>query len=176
MYKIGDMIVYEGSQSVCKVSDIAAFDFRGLNENRLYYVLKPMHQDCVIYNPVDNTDTLMRLVITKDEAEKLIDMIPHMEVQEVQLEARPFQEAKQVAQYYESIIKTRDCADLIKLVISIYERKQALLKHDRHLGSMEATVMKRAEDMLYDELAVALDIPKERVQEHIETRVNAIRS
>ncbi len=172
MYKIGDMIVYEGSQSVCRVSDIAALDFRGGNENRLYYVLKPMHQNCVIYNPVDNADALMRPVITRAEAEKLIEGIPQMNVAEMSVAARPFQEGKQAAQYYESIIRTRDCANLIKLVMSIYEKKQSLAKHDRHIGSMEAAAMKRAEDMLFDELAVALDIPKERVQQYIGARID----
>ena len=29
-------------------------------QSRLYYILKPMHQDCVIYNPVDNVGALIR--------------------------------------------------------------------------------------------------------------------
>lgn len=171
MYKIGDMIVYEGSCSVCKISDIAAFDFRGSDEDRLYYVLKPLHQDCVIYNPVDNAEALMRPIITKDEAQDLIDRIPEMDVMQTSLGARRFQEAKQIAQHYESIIKGRDCASLIGLVMSINDRKQSLAKQDRHIGSMEASTMKRAENMLFDELSVALSIPREDVRQYIETRI-----
>lgn len=173
MYKIGDMIVYEGSCSVCMISDIAAFDFRGSDEGRLYYVLKPLHQDCVIYNPVDNAEALMRPIITKDEAQQLIDSIPEMDVVKTDLNTRRFQEAKQIAQHYEAIIKARDCASLIGLVMSIYSRKQSLAKQDRHIGSMEASTMKRAENMLFDELSVALDIPKEDVRQYIETRIQA---
>ena len=95
-----------------------------------------------------------------------------MGVTEMNVGGRPFQEGKQAAQYYESIIRTRDCANLIKLVMSIYEKKQSLAKNDRHIGSMEATAMKRAEEMLFEELAVALDIPKERVQKYIEARID----
>lgn len=173
MYKIGDMIVYEGSCSVCMISDIAAFDFLGSDEDRLYYVLKPLRQDCVIYNPVDNADAMMRPIITKDEAQQLIDGIPEMDVTKTNLGVRRFQEAKQIAQHYESIIKERDCASLIGLVMSIQDRKQSLAKQDRHIGSMEASTMKRAENMLFDELSVALSIPKEDVRLYIESRIRA---
>jgi len=174
MYKVGDMIVYEGSHSVCRVSDIAAFDFRGTKEDRLYYVLKPLHQDCVIYNPVDNEDALMRPVITKDEAERLIDGIPAMSAAEAGSDARRFQDTKQIAQQYGSIIKGRDCESLIGLVLSIYGRRDTLAKQDRHIGSIETSTMKLAENMLFDELSVALGIPKDSVQGYIETRIGAM--
>lgn len=171
VYKIGDMIVYEGSDSVCRVSDVATFNFGGAGGDRLYYVLKPIHQDCVIYNPVDNAAAFSRPVITKDEAERIIDGIPGMETSEADSGIHSNHEAKQTAVYYESIIKTRDCADLIRLVMSLNKKKESMAKNDRHIGSIETTAMKRAESALFDELSVALDIPKEGVSQYIEARV-----
>ena len=170
MYKIGDLIVYEGSSNVCRVSDITKLD-QG-DQDRLYYVLRPLHEDCVIYNPVDNTTALMRPVISHAEAERLIDMIPEMEAGGAGAqEASNFQEAKQIAQHYESVIKARDCAGLMKLTMSIYEKKQVRAKNDRGIGSVEASAMRRAEEMLFGELSVALDIPRDHVRNYIETRL-----
>ena len=172
MYKIGDLIVYEGSSNVCRISDIARLD-QG-DQSRLYYVLKPLHEDCVIYNPVDNTASLMRHVISKDEAERLIDTIPEMDFTEMGAEPYNIQEAKQIAQHYESVIKTRDCARLMKLTMSIYEKKQLRAKSERSIGSVEASAMRRAEEMLFGELSVALDIPREHVPGYIEDRLSRI--
>lgn len=175
MYKIGDLVVYEGSNCICRVSDIAPLDFQGADNSRLYYVLKPLHQDCVMYNPVDNTNALMRLVITKDEAEKLIDAIPEMEELETVENGgttHSFQQNKQSVQRYESIMKTRDCANLIKLTMFLHRKKDFQAKIDRNIGSVDNTTMKRAEGMLFDELSIALDIPKESVPQYIENRIS----
>ncbi len=42
----------------------------------------------------------------------------------------------------------------------------------RQFGQVDARFMKRAEDMLYGELSVALDIPKDQVQAYIGRRVH----
>lgn len=170
MFEIGDMIVYEGSNSVCRVSDITGLAGQG-DGDRLYYVLKPLQQDCVIYNPVDNTQVFMRPVITREEAERLIDTIPEMEDETASTTALRFQETKQIAQHYDAIIKTRDCARLMQLTKSIYRKKQAWAKSNRSLGAVEAAAMKRAEEVLFGELSVALEIPRERVQTYIEARI-----
>ena len=175
MYGIGDLIVYEGSNCVCRIDGITKLDIEGADKNRLYYVLKPLRQDCVIYNPVDNETAFMRPVITKDEAERLIDAIPEMKAMEINSrseETNRFLEVREIAMQYEVIIKTRDCAKLLELTKSIYEKKQFLTEHNRKFGSVEATAMKRAEDMLFDEMSVALGIPKEGVQKYIEESVN----
>lgn len=173
MYDIGDLLVYGGSSSVCKVSDIADFDFQGNGEKKQYYVLKPLRENCVIYNPVDNTGVFMRPVISRDEAEKLIDMIPELDVSDVGTEASDMHEAKLLAQHYESMIKSRDCKTLVKLTKSIYEKKQQMAKKNRDIGSVESSSMKRAEKALFEELSVALDIPCDGVPKYIKARLVA---
>jgi CarD family transcriptional regulator len=166
-YQVGDLIVYGGSNCICSVSNITEMGFPGTDKIRLYYVLKPLYQNCVIYNPVDNKDVLMRPVITKDEAEKLIDMIPGMNTE-------PYQgsELRQITEHYESILQTHDCEKLIELTMSIYAKKQFLLDRKRNFGALEETFMKRAEEMLFGELSVALDIPKNQVKAYIAERVD----
>lgn len=173
MYGIGDLLVYEGSGCICKVSDIAGFDFQGNGESRLYYVLKPLLKECVIYNPVDNDSVFMRPVISKDEALKLIDTIPEMDASDVSVDTPNFQEARRIAQHYESIIRSRDCAELLKLTMLIYEKKKAFAAKNREIGSVESASLKKAEGVLFEEFSIALGIPKDGVQKYIESRIGA---
>jgi CarD family transcriptional regulator len=165
MYSVGDLIIYGGSNCVCEITDITELDFSA-DKGRLYYVLKPLNQDGIIYNPVDNANILMRHVISKDAAEKLIDMIP-------EITAEPYQgsELKQINEYYESILRTRDCGQLITLTMSIYQKKHFLMQNNRKFSAQEEMFMKRAEEMLFNELAVALAIPKGQVKAYIAARV-----
>jgi CarD family transcriptional regulator len=166
-YKAGDLVVYGGSSCVCRIVKITRLDMPSADKEKLYYVLKPLNQDCVIYNPVDNTDILMRPIITRDNAQKLIDMIPG-------IKAEPYQsnELGETIEHYKSVIKTRDCAKLIVLAMNIYSKKELSMKHKRKFSSQEDMFRKQAEDMLFWELSVALDIPKEQVKSYITMRVS----
>ena len=80
MYQTGDLLIY-GSTGVCRVLSI---DRRqdyvdGIKQDKLYYRLKPLHQGGVIYTPVDNSKVVMRPVISREEAEALIDTIPTLQ-------------------------------------------------------------------------------------------------
>lgn len=171
MYKTGDLVVYEGSNSICEISRIDRFDFQGGDCDRLYYVLKPLREDCVIYNPVDNTDARMRPVMTRDEAERLIDTIPDLAQAESPTDGFPAQEAKQMAQHFESIIRTRDCARLLELTMSLYDKQRRQAACARTISPTEVSAKRRAEEMLFDELSIALGIPAEGVQKYIEVRL-----
>lgn len=59
--------------------------------------------------------------------------------------------------------------------MSIYNKKQFLEQQKKKFGKVDERFMKIAEEMLYGELSVALDIPKEKVQEYIALRVKDIK-
>lgn len=165
MYHVGDLICY-GDKGVCRVADIAEQDFSGTIKGKLYYTLRPLDQDGIIYTPVDNEKVFMRPVISKEEAEKLIDMIPS-------IQAEPYHSKviNQLAEHYNASIKTHDCVDLIELTMSLYAKKQEVKELKRKFGVVDERFMKRAEELLFSELAVALDIPKDKVSVYIESRV-----
>jgi CarD family transcriptional regulator len=166
-YQAGDLVIYGGSGCVCRIMEITRLDMPSVDKERLYYVLKPLHQGGVIYSPADNTDILMRPIITKDDAKKLIDMIPEIKVEPYQSNG-----LLETIEHYKSIIKTRDCAKLIELTMNIYSKKQYSIKHNRKFSAQEDMFMKQAEDMLFGELSVALDIPREQVKSYIAARVD----
>ena len=74
MYGIGDLIVYAG-EGVCRVEGIGVPPMTGVNKQRQYYTLKPLYREGMVYAPVD-TGVFMRPVISRDDADALIDRIP----------------------------------------------------------------------------------------------------
>lgn len=168
MYKIGDLILYGGT-GVCRIMDVATPDIPGIKKNKLYYVLKPLYQEYVIYSPVDNLKIFMRPIISASEADRLIDMIPT-----IQAEVYHSRVFSQLEEHYGALLKTHDCSDLLKLITSIYAKKQLMEQQKRKLGAMDVKYMKLAEELLFSELSAAFGISKDKVPDYIAARVNRI--
>lgn len=164
MYKINDVIVY-GKMGACEITDITTKRDANFKKNQLYYVLKPLNESCVIYIPV-NTRVFMRPIISAADAERLIDMIPTVDAG-----AYENLDAKQLARKYEAAIESRDCEELLKLTMSIHAKKEATEKRGRSFGQIDRKYMKQAEDLLFSEIASAVGIPMEKVQDYIASRI-----
>ena len=168
-YKPGDHIIY-GNTGVCRVESIITPDSkdskRVFDNTRCYYVLKPLYHTETIYTPTDNTKVFMRPVISKEEAERLIDLIPT-----IQAEAYHADSLQDLRNHYRSATESYDCSDLIELLMSIYLKKQYAEQQKRKFGEVDGKFMKQAEEMLYGEFSVALEIDKNEVQDYIAERV-----
>lgn len=74
MYKIGEKIIY-GKTGVCVVESIEEKTVPG--GKRPYYTLKPMYQqNNVIYAPADSDIIFMRPLISRENAERLVESVP----------------------------------------------------------------------------------------------------
>ncbi|MCI8809010.1 MAG: hypothetical protein HFF84_02585 [Oscillibacter sp.] len=167
MFQPGDMVVY-GSTGVCRVEDVSALEgAKGSDKNKKYYRLSPLQQDGVIYAPVDNAKVPMRPVISAEEAEALIDLIPSIDASACRA---PTLQA--LAQHYQSAVRSSDCRDLIGMMKSIYNKRRMVEAQKRHLGMVDERYMKQAERLLYGEFSVALGIPFDEVQPYIASRID----
>ncbi len=167
MYRISDLVVY-GSSGVCRVMEIRSQPFPTTGEERLYYVLQALGDHCTISVPVDSDKVFMRPVISRQEAEALIDSIPQLDAQAYHSKA-----PRELAEHYEALLKTHDCASLLAMTRSIYLKKQELLRQKRKFGSVDERFLKRAEELLFGELAAALEIPRDKVLDFITARVGS---
>ena len=165
MFQVGALIVY-GSTGVCRVEDVRKMDPNGENRERLYYILRPLFQDCTISIPVDQTRVFMRPVISRAEANALIDRIPFMHAEPCHNRA-----LHELTEHYEAALRSHDCADLVELTMSIYAKKQYLEQHRRRFGAVDERFMKRAEQLLFGELSAALGIPISEVPQYISARI-----
>lgn len=167
MYKVGELIFYGGT-GVCRVESIE--DRPAAGGSRKYYVLRPTCQSGKIYIPVDTT-VFMRPVISREEAERLIDAIPGIKAEAIR--ERSF---TQLAARYDQLMAAHDCESLVRLVMSIHEKKRYAESHGRKFGQIDARYMKRAETLLYGELSAALELDFDKVQPYIESRVSEMKS
>jgi len=166
MFQAGEVVVY-GATGVCRVEEIVRLDQPGVNRGKSYYLLKPLWQDGVIYAPVDSEKVPMRPVMSRDEAEDLIDQMPG-----IQAAVCRGSTAQALAQQYQSAVRDGGHQALIEMMKAIHrKRSQAELKN-RRLGMIDERYMKQAERMLYGELATALDIDFDEVESYIASRID----
>lgn len=164
MFQTGQHIIY-GNTGVCRVTEIITKNTEAHGE-QMFYVLKPAYSDYTITTPVNGGKVFMRPVISKDEANALIDSIPA-----VHAEAYHNRVLRQLTEHYDEYIVTHSCEDLIKLTMSIYAKKQILSQQKKKLGAVDEKYIKKGEDLLFGELAAALEIEKSEVQAYIAARV-----
>ena len=165
MFQLGDLVVYH-TTGVCRVEGITTPNMTGADRNKLYYQLKPLQQDGVIYCPVDNPKVRIRPIISREEALALIDLIPT-----IHAEACRAPTLQALAQRYQAAVHSSDCRDLLEMMMSIHAKQRQAETQKRRLGLVDERYMKQAERLLHGELAAALDIPFESVPEYIAQRV-----
>jgi CarD family transcriptional regulator len=168
MYEAGDMVVY-GSMGVCRIEAVGAASSPLCDEEKSYYTLVPLHKSGCIYTPTDTT-TFMRPVVSHAEANTLIEKI--LDVDESVFETRGRSLLKQ---HYKGLLDSHDLVDLVHVIKSLFVKQRSLACEGKSLGQVETQYMKQAEVLLYDELAVALDVPREEVNAHVEEAVEAAR-
>lgn len=167
MFEKGDFIVY-GSNGVCEVKDITTINMEGVSKDRLYYILSPRHRkDSKIFTPVDSEKTVMRAVLTKEEADELINGIP--EIEELWVSNDKMREEKN-----KETMRSCDCRDWIKIIKTLYLRKQERIAQGKKTTTMDEKYLRLAEENLYSELSLVLDIPKEDMEEYITKRMVAM--
>lgn len=156
MFQTGELIVY-GGEGVCRVEAVGPIAISGASADKPYYTLAPLYRTGKIYAPVD-TSVLMRPVLSRKEAEDLIRKIPDIEPP-VHVDRNP----RLLGAFYQEIIRSLNCTDMVVLIKTAYKKSQARLARGARPGQVDERYMKRAEDLLYGELAVALDIPRDEV-------------
>ena len=165
MYSVGDLVVY-GSTGVCRVGDITTLDVQENGNPLPYYILEPLEQNGTISVPVDSTHVFLRAVISKEEAEALVDMIPTLTGV-----AHNSRANGELEEHYKTFFRSHNCEDLIKVTMSIYAKRQEAIGNKRKLGMVDERYMKHAEDLLFGELSAALGIAKDAVPNYIAQRV-----
>jgi len=158
MFNKGEMVVY-GQTGVCVIEDVCEKELIR-NQKRLYYVLKPcFQQNNVIYAPADSDRVFIRPVITKQQADELILSIPKI--------TEKMTKGEMTQQDYRAELATHDCKDLVELTAKIYEKEESANANGKKLGFADEKYMKLAENLLFGELSVALDIPYDEVKGYI---------
>lgn len=167
MFDVGEYVVY-GSKGVCKIVDITRLEMAGADKERLYYVLEQMGDAAGrIYAPTDNQKIVMRKVISKEAAEQLIQEIPQIELLWV-----PDDRQREAA--YKEALKSGDYRSWVSIVKTLYYRQRERLAQGKKITALDERYMRVAENELYSELSLTLNIPKENMQDYIKERLELV--
>lgn len=167
MYQVGDLVVY-GSEGVCRVEEIGVPKISGVNKQRQYYTLAPLYREGKIFTPVDSP-VFMRPIVTREEALELIRGIPEMEAVIYENSNLRF-----LNEHYQSCIQNYSCGDLLQMIKDIYAKRRVLRERGKKMGLVDERYMKRAEEMLHGEFAVALGIERDAVPGYIRQAVERV--
>ncbi len=161
MFKKGEYVIC-GNNGVCQVDGITTLDnISGVDNSKKYYLLKPVFSNgSTVFKPIDQEGTYLRAALTKDEAMDLIKEIPS-------IDTIPIADEKTLEKTYKELIQSSDPRSLVKLIKTIHLRKEKRLLKGFKVTALDARYFKQAEDYLYGELSVALDVPKTSMKDYI---------
>ncbi|MBQ4537561.1 MAG: CarD family transcriptional regulator [Lachnospiraceae bacterium] len=160
MFEKGEYVVC-GNKGVCLVEDITTLNISGVDKEREYYILKPVYMSgSTVYVPVDATKESIRRILSKEEAGALIREIPDIPL-------ITSTNDKMLEQEYRGCIKSNSCEEWIRIIKTIYLRKQKRIEAGRKVTAVDAKYFKLAEENLYGELAVVLGMPRNEVESYI---------
>ncbi len=163
MFQPNEYVVY-GRSGVCLVEGVESFGGQD------YYTLHSLYPKCRIQTPV-NGKIPMRRLITKDQADALIDSIPSMHAAPVN-----YRTQQELNAAYKKFVQSQDCRNLILLTMSIYAKKMELQKTKKKLAGADDAYFKEGERLLFGELSIVLGIPVNEVQEYIQNRIGENKS
>lgn len=167
MFNKGEYIVY-GTTGVCQVRDITAMSTDGSGKEKLYYVLEPVGvSGSRIMTPVEGNKSILRPILSRDEAYRLIDGI--QDVDQLWIT-----DDKQWESKYKEALKTCDCREWIGIIKTLHFRKKDRLARGKRLTEVDERYLKKAKENLYRELSIPLEIPAEEVETFIAERIEQV--
>lgn len=157
MLEIGELVIYSG-HGICRIKDIVDRTISG--KTRKYYVLYPLEDahKLSISIPVDNKKVQIYSLMTKEEAEEVMESFKEPGVEWIEKNHLRYHS-------YNKIINTGDRKEIVKVLKTLMLRKLELEKTNHKLGAQDRKIIDQTENILFKELAIALDLSYEEVVE-----------
>lgn len=160
MYKENDYLVYK--RDVCRVREVKENKMNG----NFSYILIPINDESlIIETPVDNRMGYIRDVMSKEDAEELIEKIPSIPILENI-------DDKYIEKTYKELLYSGSLEDLITIIKTTYLRNDERIKANKKVSDKDKTYFAKAEDYLYNELSIALSMSFDETKEYIIHKVD----
>lgn len=159
MFEIGDKIVYSKS-GVCEITDICDGPY-GLEG--LCYKMKPYDDEedqSTIYIQVDNDRVFMRKVMSNEKAKEILDNLNNYPA------VFPRNE-KERTELIRETLQSDDMTIWIQLLKGLCQEKRKRLRLKKDLKYRDERIFKFLENLIFGELSIALDVPKEKVFDYV---------
>ncbi len=159
MFQINDSVVYQNE--VCLIKERKEKFFNGKD----YYVLSPYSDSSLTINlPIEQADMVLKPVLTKKEALDLIKEMPSI---------KPIiSDDKMIENEYKLLLKSENKTDLVRIIKTTYLRNYERIKNGKKIGEKDETYFKKAEKLLYGELAISLGMSFDDTKQYIIDSLN----
>lgn len=178
MFEIGSYVMYE-NEGACRVADITpcpygdpgangTFDAHGNGEEpqKLYYRLEPIRRTGgTIYVSV-RTKARIRKMMTRQEARRFMEQLTGIKP-DIMRSRKP----AQLTEHYRTMFLTYQPEILVSLMKEGYVKKTEAEEQRKKPGQIDLRYLKSAEELVCEELSVALDQSVEQVRGDLESRI-----
>lgn len=166
MYKVGEYVV-KVNNGVCRVEDIVDMALSGAGIKKYYLMVPKDDRNSKLYVPVDGENGNVRNVMNHDEAIDFIKRIPDMA--QATIESDKLRE-----QEYKAAIRSGSPEKLVGIIKNIHHRNMARSRVGKKNTTVDERYFKMAENILYSELAFALNREKEEMLQLINDVIGRI--
>ena len=162
MFDIGEYVV--SRRDVCKITEIKKQAYNDMD----YYVLVPV-SDPSMKMQVPTESNVIRELLTKEEVEEIIEGIPGIPL----LEAM-YGNDKLIGVEYKNALQSGTHEDLVRIIKTTYLRNKERLDNNKKIGDKDDSFLKLAEQYLYNEFAIVLDMSYEEAKDYVIKRVEEL--
>lgn len=161
MFDVGETVIHK--REICKVVGL----IKNFRDDKDFYKLRVLDGSGVtIYLPFENASSVLRMPMTKLEAQKLIEKIPHIPLIDLP--------KLNVAQEYKTLIDSGNHDDLVRVIKTCYTRCEQNEEAHKKAGENDKIYFRLAERILYSELALALGMTFDQTRDYVVARVAAL--
>lgn len=167
MYQKGDYIVY-GTKGVCRIEDVMMIDWGAdcISTGKLCYKLRPRFtKGSTIYAPVENEKTVIRSVMSGEEAQAVLSRAKQLEILWVKDE-------KEREMSYRRALLSGNSMEWSRIVKTLYLRKQERQKSGKRMTCIDERYLHIAESILFGEMSLPLHLTVKEVEEKYFQNVN----
>lgn len=159
-FQPGEYVIY-GCKGVHRIMDRVMLAMDGSASEKEYYVMQPCGKpEGSVYAPVDAAKTNMRRIMTRPEAEQFLRTAPAIQLLD-------FHNRKLLEDACKECIRSCDPEELMRVIRTLWVRKQERLRQGKKMTLTDIHYMEQAENILYMELSIVFDVPKDEVPELI---------
>ena len=164
MFKKGEYVVH-GRSGVCVVDSITTMDMSEADKDQKYYVLVPVKTpESKIFFPVDNDRIVLRAILTKNQARKVLRDMKKVEPVFIAND-------RQREVVYKEAIASCDCMKLAEIIKTLQVRSKEREKQGKRNTFVDDRYLKEAKDFLNHEFSIALEIDFDEIEDYIIERI-----
>lgn len=160
MFKIGEKVIYK--KDLCSVRKIKENCYL---EKDYYVLVSERDPSLTIEVPTDIKELYLRKIVSKEEAEKIIDSI--LEVDPIKVDE------KNPELEYRALLNDQSHENLIKIIKTSYLRNQKRKLAGKKITDKDQNYLEKAELYLYNELAASLEISFDECKNYIISKLDS---